>query len=66
MPMISVKVAYEGETRSVTAKTIEEAILQIGISPQTVLAKLNGEFAPDDEPLKDGDRLMLIRISSIG
>ena len=68
MSMVSVKIMYGGESRTirVEGKHVEDAIKQSGISPQTVLAKLNGEFVPDDEKLKDGDNLELKRISSIG
>ena len=62
--MVTIK--HENGTRRVEAKTVEEAIHASGVSPQTVLAKLNGEFVPDDHGLKKGDILELIRISSIG
>ena len=67
--MISVKITYEGKTHTISLKTkrnVEEVIKEFGLNPQTVLMKLNGEFVADDEKVKDGDRLDLIRITSIG
>jgi sulfur carrier protein ThiS len=66
MSMVTITVSYEGRTRKGEGKTVEDAITLFGISPQTVLAKLNGEFVPDDHKLTKGDMLQLIRISSIG
>jgi sulfur carrier protein ThiS len=68
MAMISAKITYEGRTKTLKIKGrfVEDAIKQFGISPQTVLVKVNGEFVPDDQTLKSGDKVELIRISSIG
>jgi len=66
MSMVTITVSYEGRTRKGEGKTVEDAIVKLGVSPQTVLAKLNGEFVPDDEALKKGAKLELVRISSIG
>ena len=48
------------------AKTAEEAVLEAGINPLEVLIRLNGEFVPDTQKLKSGDRLELLEITSRG
>ena len=66
MSMVTIIVSYEGRTAEAEGKTVEDAILKMGVSPQTVLARLDGEFVADDEPLRRGAKLELVRISSIG
>ena len=66
MSMVTIIVSYEGRTAEAEGKTVEDAILKMGVSPQTVLARLDGEFVADDEPLRKGAKLELVRISSIG
>jgi sulfur carrier protein ThiS len=66
MSMVTITVSYDGRTAEAEGKTVGDAILHLGISPQTVLARLDGTFVPDDEPLKKGGKLELVRISSIG
>lgn len=63
-----VKIIREGDVRKLKleGESVEDAIFQLGVSPQTVLSRLNGEFVPDDKKLKNGDSLELKRISSIG
>jgi sulfur carrier protein ThiS len=66
--MAPIKVTYEGKVKNLdfAGKKVEDVMKELGLSPQTILAKLNDEFVADDELLKGGDRLVLIRISSIG
>jgi sulfur carrier protein ThiS len=48
------------------AGTAEGAVLEAGINPLEVLIKLNGEFVPDTQKVKTGDRLELLEITSRG
>jgi sulfur carrier protein ThiS len=70
--MPRVKVTIKGRERPATrafkarASVIEEALAEMGINPQDVLVRLNGEFVPDTQRLSPGDRLELIEITSRG
>ena len=46
--------------------TIRAALLQLEISPETVLPTRNGELAEEDEILQDDDVVRLVRIISGG
>lgn len=46
--------------------TAEGIIRKMGMNPQDVLVRLNGEFVPDIQRVRPGDRLELIEIASRG
>jgi sulfur carrier protein ThiS len=46
--------------------TILEALLQLGISPEAVLPTRKGELADEDDILKEGDVIRLVRVISGG
>ena len=70
--MHQVKVSLRGrekpwsKTIRTKAKTAEEILIEMGINPLEVLIKLNGEFVPDLEKVRAGDRLELLEITSRG
>ena len=43
--------------------TVEDVLLEMGINPLEVLVKLNGEFAPDTQKVRTGNRLELLEIT---
>lgn len=46
--------------------TLLNALSQLGILPEMVLATRNGEMITEDEVLKDGDTIILIEVISGG
>ena len=70
MPQVSVTIRGREKPvrRSVRAKSraVESILQEIGINPLEVLIKLNGEFVPDTENARTGDRLELLEITSRG
>lgn len=56
------------KTRTVKSKSsvVEEILQEIGINPLEFLVRLNGEFVPDTQKAKSGDRLELLEITSRG
>ena len=70
MPHVSITIRGREKPvrKTVRAKSgVVECILQeIGINPLEVLIKLNGEFVPDIERARTGDKLELLEITSRG
>jgi sulfur carrier protein ThiS len=70
MPQVSINIRGREKPvrRSVRAKSgvVEKILQEIGINPLDVLIKLNGEFVPDTEKARTGDRLELLEITSRG
>jgi sulfur carrier protein ThiS len=70
--MPKIKVILRGKKRPVTrtvktkAAIVEDILIEMCINPQEVLIKLNGEFVPDIQKVKAGDRLELLEITSRG
>lgn len=70
--MPKIKVILRGKKRPVTrtvktkAANVEDILIEMCINPQEVLVKLNGEFVPDIQKVKAGDRLELLEITSRG
>ena len=46
--------------------TVKQALKQVGILPETVLATRNGELITEDERLKEGDEIRLVSVISGG
>ncbi len=46
--------------------TVREAILAVGLAPETILAVRNGRLVPDDAVLQPGETLKLVQIISGG
>lgn len=46
--------------------TVKQALKQVGILPETVLATRNGELITEDERLKEGDEIRLVAVISGG
>ena len=70
MPEITVTLSGREKPWKKKVKTksavVEEAIQEIGINPLEVLVRVNGEFVPDTERLRKGDKLDLLEITSRG
>jgi sulfur carrier protein ThiS len=70
MPLVNISVRGRSRpiSRRIRAKSavIEDIIIQAGLNPQEVLVKLNGEFVPDIQRARDGDRIELLEITSRG
>ena len=70
--MPQIRVSFSGrekpwkKTVDTKAKTVEDALIDIGINPLEVLIKLNGEFVPDIERIMAGDKLELLEIAARG
>ena len=70
--MFSVKVSLRGRDKpwSKTVKTgsstVEDVVAGLGMNPLEVLIKLNGEFVPDTQKVRKGDRIDLLEITSRG
>lgn len=46
--------------------TVRDAMLQVGIEPESVIPTRQGELITDDEILKDGERIRLVAVISGG
>jgi sulfur carrier protein ThiS len=70
MPQISLTI--RGRKKPVSRRfnsksSVAESILkEMGINPLEVLIKLNGEFVPDNQRARKGDRIELLEITSRG
>lgn len=60
----TLKIQENLESREITSQnyTIKDLILELGLSPQTVVAKQNGELVIEDTLINDGDEIQLIQI----
>ena len=54
----------EYEVRS--GMTIRDALRQVGLQPEAVLATRQGELLTDDEILREGDEIRLVAVISGG
>ncbi len=66
---VSVKIFgnKQHEVQEVEASgTVLNVLGELGLSPQEYIASLDGEVVPVDEPVKDGDAVVLVRIVSGG
>ncbi len=70
--MPKVRVTLRGRekpwTRTIRTKSgvVEEVIQEMGINPLEVLVRVNGEFMPDTDRVRTGDRIELLEITSRG
>lgn len=46
--------------------TVRDALLRVGIEPETVLVTREGELITDDETLRDGESIRLVAVISGG
>ena len=70
--MPQVRVILRGRKKPV-AKTVksrsavvEEILLEMCLNPQEFLIRLNGQFVPDNQRIRTGDKLELMEITSRG
>jgi sulfur carrier protein len=42
--------------------TINDSLADLDLSPQTVVAKQNGELVIEETPIRDGDEIRLVQI----
>ncbi len=64
-----VTIEYEGKMKKVVAKRgmlIRDALSEADVNPETVIVKRDGEIVPDEEKVKDKDKLIALRIVSGG
>jgi sulfur carrier protein ThiS len=67
--MISVDVSYLGKKSRVSVKgsaKVGEILEKIGINKEAVIVRKGQEIVPDNESLKDRDRIEVLRIISGG
>jgi sulfur carrier protein ThiS len=70
--MHQVTVSMRGREKPWTRKfrarsdVVEEIVKELGINPLEILIRLNGEFVPDTEKAKAGDKIELLQITSRG
>ncbi len=61
------KLSLRGKEYEVRAgMTIREALLQVDIPPESVLATRGGELLTDDEVLREGEHIKLVAVISGG
>lgn len=63
---IAVETDTEQELEVEDGTTIEALLARLGINRETVVVSLNGTLCPEEEPLKPGDRLKVIRVVTGG
>jgi sulfur carrier protein ThiS len=64
---MSVKLLLRGkEYEAKPGMTLRDALLKIGVQPDSVLVTRKGEMVTDDEILVDGDEIKLIAVISGG
>ena len=62
-----VKLVYRGKEHLVTAgMTLRDALKKIGLSPEAVLAVLDGQLITDDAILQEGVTVKLVSVISGG
>lgn len=57
---------YGGRKRKGKGSTVAEALRSAGINPQNVLVKSGGVIVPDDQKVRDGQKLEAFRVVSSG
>lgn len=64
------KLHVNGTPRDTAAATLSQLIAELRLPPQATLAELNGEALSrsewDARPLRDGDRIELLRVAAGG
>ncbi len=45
---------------------VEDILQELGINRETVIVRLNGRLVPEEEELRDGDLIEIIRVVSGG
>ncbi len=60
------KITLDGKALEVKSGTIEDALDETGINPETVIVKKNGVLVPNDERIAEGDSLETIVVISSG
>jgi sulfur carrier protein ThiS len=64
---MTVKLVYRGKEHEIQAgSTVRDAVLKIGLQPETVLAVLNGKLITDDTVLREGVQIKLVAVISGG
>lgn len=66
---MQVSVSYMGKKRKIALKsgaTVGDAMKKSGVNAEMVLVKRGKEIIPDAEKLKDGDKLVLLRVVTGG
>lgn len=66
---MKVVLEVQGKTRHLELEapvTIEQALHKIGVRPSEFITVLNGEIVTELEPLKDGDKIKLLKVWSGG
>ncbi len=67
--MIAIEVSYRGKKKNLKIKntsTIEEVLENLGINREAVIVSKNGEIVPEDERIKNGDKLKIMDVVSGG
>lgn len=61
------KMRYRDQTYEVpTGITIRDALIRLQIEPETVLPTRDGELLTDDEQVREGETIRLVRVISGG
>jgi len=66
---MQIKVLFRDKDKKIEMdekKKIEDLLNKIKVNPETVVIKLNGKIVPEEDKLKDGDKLELIDFVSSG
>ncbi len=64
---MAVKLTLRDQEYEVPAgMTVRDALLKVGIAPESVLATREGELITDDEILREGDHIKLVTVISGG
>jgi thiamine biosynthesis protein ThiS len=63
---IAVETDTEQELEVEDGTTIEALLARLGINRETVVVSLNGTLCTEEEPLKPGDRMKVIRVVTGG
>lgn len=58
------RIEVNGEPQDLTARSLAEALAELGLAEAVVATALNGDFVPRSErprtPLRDGDRIEIV------
>ena len=63
---VAVETDKEQELEVEDGTTVEALLARLGINRETVAVSLNGALCTEEEPLKPGDRLRVIRVVTGG
>jgi len=67
--MITIEVYYREKKKKLKMKstsTIEDVLETLGINRETVIVSRNGEIVPEIEKIKNGDKLKIVDVVSVG